>query len=818
MQIKTHPIIRAAQNGNLNLVKELMTKDKTSCHETDEYGQTALLWAASNGNSDVVAFLIGQGAELNPRTKSPGSEHHGQTPLGWAMEKGHYGIANMLLDALNTQNNLNLDFVVTNKLPNIINAAKQGNLELVKLYTRIDREQIELQDEFGQTPLLWAAANGYCEIVAFLIMQGADLNISTVKPGNDHHRLTPLGWAVINYHYKVTKKLLDVGATQLYTEQADPTIIIAARRNYLSFMQLFLERNPTLIETEDDHKQTAVLWAAAKGYYRMVSLLIKNKADLNVSTYAPENLFIHSRQPLDWALENNNISVASLLYLHGATSKTQFNTAILTPDYIVKAGADIRKVSRVFFQVGSDNQSELDILPSEILTYIASFVGDRKFISEKEAITIADYNFKRPPIFVNSNLGNSTTADKICLFMQEGQSAIALALLKLKGSDSEYKKWLNAALEGAVGAETPDIILIKSLLARGAEANNINLKWLPSVSDTQTRSKLEVISLLMQQGGSTIRLQEALDRGLDDVVKTLLVNIKNFDQKNLSEAAYTLLVKASEHCSSETLELLLQKGANVNSKLPNGFTILMHAVLQGKDFLMHELTSRGAEILAQIPENLDKSYFLKFGFSPIPGDTVLDMAIKLNRYEVALELVAALPQEMMPSLLRNAIITDHLVTARFLLEKKLVDVNACENDGETALLIAVERDLTESVKLLVESGADCNRQLITTNEYHQVFGTVVGDTPLHIATRQDNAEIKSILIWKGQADRSIVNSQGETAQNISGRLALMQQNNIASPNDSVRARGFLWRQFTNFMQRLPRNSTRDQEQLQRSMK
>jgi ankyrin repeat protein len=60
-----------------------------------------------------------------------------------------------------------------------------------------------LKDEYGRTPLLWAAENGHEAVVKLLLDKDADIES---KDKNDR---TPLSWAAKKAHEAVVKLLLD---------------------------------------------------------------------------------------------------------------------------------------------------------------------------------------------------------------------------------------------------------------------------------------------------------------------------------------------------------------------------------------------------------------------------------------------------------------------------------------------------------------------------------------------------------------------------------------------------------------------------------
>lgn len=73
------PLIIAAENGHLDLVRLLIDMGKADVNSDDNAGNTALHLAAQEGHEDIVRFLIERGADVNRKNES------GQTPLEVAM-------------------------------------------------------------------------------------------------------------------------------------------------------------------------------------------------------------------------------------------------------------------------------------------------------------------------------------------------------------------------------------------------------------------------------------------------------------------------------------------------------------------------------------------------------------------------------------------------------------------------------------------------------------------------------------------------------------------------------------------------------------
>jgi Ankyrin repeats (3 copies) len=77
------------------------------------------------------------------------------------------------------------------ELDQLIDAAKDGDLERVKTILGSDDRLANQRGESGATPLHYAALNGHRQIAQLLIERGADINSTDGQFG-----ATPAGWAI----------------------------------------------------------------------------------------------------------------------------------------------------------------------------------------------------------------------------------------------------------------------------------------------------------------------------------------------------------------------------------------------------------------------------------------------------------------------------------------------------------------------------------------------------------------------------------------------------------------------------------------------
>jgi ankyrin repeat protein/predicted Ser/Thr protein kinase len=237
-------------------------------------------------------------------------------------------------------------------------AAKYGQVDVLACLIEIDSMQLNLKDEFMQTPLLWAAASGQVAALKFLIDLNADFECSTRKPHGIHDGYTPLKWAsekkhdacvkiLQEAHCRYVSQLISRNSDLLHTpddkgeflliksirlghEDAVRYLIscgadihvrhhamqfnllhIATKYGHLSLVKyLHEEVHAQFLDQKDVNGQTAILWAAAQGDLEIVQYLTEKGADLSVSTNSgPEQ----GRTPLLWAMHNKHHDIVAFL-------------------------------------------------------------------------------------------------------------------------------------------------------------------------------------------------------------------------------------------------------------------------------------------------------------------------------------------------------------------------------------------------------------------------------------------------------------------------------------------------------------------------
>ena len=184
----------AARQGNDGVVKVLLEREDVNPNQADtECGRTPLLWAAEKGHKEVVKILL-EREDIDP---NKADAEYGQTPLSRAVQRGHEGIAKMLLEREDVDpNQVDTKYCLTP----LLWAAEGGHERVVKmLLKREDINPNQADTKYRQTPLSRAVQRRH-EGIAKMLLERKDVD---PNQADTQYCLTPLSWAAEGGHERV---------------------------------------------------------------------------------------------------------------------------------------------------------------------------------------------------------------------------------------------------------------------------------------------------------------------------------------------------------------------------------------------------------------------------------------------------------------------------------------------------------------------------------------------------------------------------------------------------------------------------------------
>lgn len=317
------PLSWAAEAGHYNVFELLLNEDEVKFNITDHFGRTPLSLAAEAGHFELIELLLKQNdVELNWQ------DHQGLKSPSWNGDQKRLMLQNLpdyreygsgarnssrrtMTNEEEVQGNsyslllknldVDFDFMNYDNQTPLLQAARQGYQDVVKLLLAKNGVNINATDNHGRTALSWAAEYRHLEVVKVLLENlDVELNLKDTE-----HGLSPLAWSVREGRWKVVELLLDKPGVDLNTADyhGRTPLSWAAGKGFSKISQLLLERADIELNSKDiDHGLTPLGWAARKGRANVIKLLLE-KEGVNVNA-----LDQNGRTPFVWVLQQKNIA------------------------------------------------------------------------------------------------------------------------------------------------------------------------------------------------------------------------------------------------------------------------------------------------------------------------------------------------------------------------------------------------------------------------------------------------------------------------------------------------------------------------------
>ncbi len=307
---------------------------------------------------------------------------------------------------------------------------------------------------------------------------------------------------------------------------------------------------------------------------------------------------------------------------------------------------------------------------------------------------------------------------------------------------------------------------VETLLATGGNPNAVDTQGRPLLVQAVLSGKPDII-------GNTEKMGDA------DIVLLLLERGAKINARGPNgNTAFALSATVG---NKEICELLIQRGADINTADNKGITPLMYAVARSNLDIVNLLLTKPVNINAKMRDGVtalslcvllmqaQEEKQAKSRLSVLPSAQFLKDVVREDIFVALLEkdadVNARLTDGITIPMLVAAIGSDKML--RLTLNRG-VDINAQAAVGTTALMAAAETGNAPGVKILLAGGADPN---IKNN---------AGVTALMIAAQKGRYVICELLLKKG-ADPALQNKAGETARalaenaNLTGIVNLLKQ-------------------------------------------
>ena len=253
------PLQAACRAGHIEIV-EILLQSGADPNLIAEQWESPLYSAASQGFIDIVKILLGAGAKLNLPSVN------GETALHGASCQGHSEICELLLHS-----GAEVNAKSTNGETPLHKASKSYKVVEILLSAGAN---VHSTTSTGRTPLHNAAETNETKSISRLLSAGADINAQT-SDGETSLYLS----AKLRDSVQVVKTLLVAGANvHLKTSQGKTAISIAIENRNTEIVELLLGAGS---ETPDEMGKITLWESSAKGYYRVVAVLLDKGQNVN---------------------------------------------------------------------------------------------------------------------------------------------------------------------------------------------------------------------------------------------------------------------------------------------------------------------------------------------------------------------------------------------------------------------------------------------------------------------------------------------------------------------------------------------------------
>ena len=768
----------AAQNGHLNLCKELINKQNFDIHIADNEGCTALYHSAKNGSYELLTYFVDMGADINCKNN-----------LGWnclhiAAQNGHLNLCKTLIDKYNfdlhavdnggwtalhhsTKSGsyeLVTYFVVMGTNINCKNnlgwnclhiAAQNGHLNLCK--TLIDKHSfdVHISDYEGWTALHHSARNGSYELVTYFAGVGTDINLK------DKNGMNCLHIAAMYGHLNLCKKLIDKYNFDVHrADNGGWTALHHSARNGSYELVKYFVNLGTDIGCKNNLGSNCLHIAALNGHLNLCNSLIdKHNFDVNVAdndgltalhqsakygSYELLTYFIGIGGCIDLRANNgmNSLHIAAT-YGHLNLCKTlidkcNFSLHITSDTGLTALHHSACSGSYELVRYFADRGINIDLKNDKGMNclHIAASCGHLDLCRA----LINEHNFD-----MNIADNDGWTA---LLYSAKNGSCKLFTYFADMGNDIHFKNCLGCSCLH-IAAQNGHLSLCKMIIDKyKIDVHMVDNEGLTPLHHAARSGSYELVTYFVDMGnyiycksnlGFNI-FHIATHYGHLNLLKAL-IDKHNFDVKVVDNEGWTALHHSASNGSYELVTYFADMGINIHVKDSNGMNCLHVAAFCGnldlcktlidqQKFDVHMVDNYGRTAIHHSARY--GSYELVKYFS----DMGTDINCKNNLGENCLHIAASY---------------GHLILCKILIEKLSFDVHLSDNNGCTALHHSAASGSYELVRYFADMESDIG------------YKNIIGMNCLHIAAFHGHLDLCKTLIDKHNLDVHATDNHGWTA-------------------------------------------------------
>lgn len=562
---------------------------------------------------------------------------------------------------------------------------KEGNKEEAKarFTTKYDINEI---DEDGNTALHIAASMNDADLVTFLIIKNADIELKNYKSQ------TPLHVAVEHNAVDAARALVSFGANIFARDEEGNMAIDMAFARGSAYYDIFITTKTGELRDSEDGRSIVHYFVQTKNN-AAINCCVRKDIPLSIADAS-------GRTPLDLVFELlsdiNSVEIAANLIQNGAepveSEYDYFQTAVLsrnldyrfddgqTPLHLASIAGHTPVVSYLL-----RNNAQTDVQDSSGATPLHEAVR----YGQTEIASLLLQSKANPN--AKDNLGKTP----LLLIIPEKQREQLYPLLISQGADVSIKDMYGDTVMHTATMTKVSADILKQIVAAGADINARNKEGVTPLAIAIKNNITEHI-LFYADNNADIHIKDTkgqtpLTMALksDDAVLEIIVNKNNVTSHD-SDGNTPLNVAIINNASLLKIQYILSLTDDVNTRNADGNTALYLAVLKNRRKVGEMLLAKNADIFATNTK---------------------------NRSPLSLALNA------------GGSVMDWLLTSQ--------TIAATDGSGNTALHYAAEWGLTDAISAIIQKGA------------HTEAKNANGETPIFSACKNDNPAVAAQLVSQG---------------------------------------------------------------------
>ncbi len=472
--------------------EEFLRHVKETVQNSPDLVNKLLPGAVEHGYVAAAEFLLEHGADVNQGSSVVVAATHGNEAMVQLLLKHGAGVNSkdkngntpLFWAALNGFTTLCQTLIAHGADVNldspIVFAAQKGNEAIVELLLS-HGAAVDGQDSNGQTALSCAAQNGFMNLCRSLFAHGADVNTK------NHSDATPLHAAVEQGQIPAAEFLI-TNKAQINAKSVDgqTPLLVAIRRNDTNMVKLLLD-NHADANTVDNAGETPLALAIARGQTEFAKLLLDNRADANVEAVAEGWTYMLS--PLFWAIQFERSEMVKLLLEHHADPNAVRSSASISAQ---PAYEKLHPPPGHHYPFGSPNTFTGNDDSHQPWAVFPPVVGETPLMFAATERAMDRHGMVSYQIIGRNDLGASEDAN-------EGRGAKAIQLLLDHGANPNLVDpdgW--TALIYAIAVQKPDAI--RALIDHGADVNILDKQGRPPLAHLAGDDGRQMEEMLIKAG------------------------------------------------------------------------------------------------------------------------------------------------------------------------------------------------------------------------------------------------------------------------------------------------------------------------------